>query len=177
MLYRDYLKDKYQSTALKTAYAEGVPCVLESSKGKNIRNYEVYGNSVQDGVPTPESPVEIQSVGDLATKNLFNYADYTTLTKYNGDDISANWLTIDGDLFYIKYDYYNGGCWLTPTKQWELSSGTYTLSGKCKDNTIKGNPAICYCGVRWSDDTRNAGWGKINSNDGEWYNFSYTFKI
>lgn len=67
MLYRDYLKDKYQSTALKTAYAEGVPCVLEYSKGKNIRNYEVYGNSVQDGVPTPESPVEIQSVGDLVT--------------------------------------------------------------------------------------------------------------
>ena len=113
----------------------------------------------------------------VSGKNLFNYADYTTLTKYNGDDISANWLTIDGDLFYIKYDYYNGGCWLTPTKQWELSSGTYTLSGKCKDNTIKGKPDICYCGIRWSDDTRNAGWGKINSNDGEWYNFSYTFTI
>ena len=69
MLYRDYLKDKYQNTAVKLANAEGVPCVLEYSKGKNMRNYEVYGNSVQDGTPSPESPVEIQSVGDL-TKNL-----------------------------------------------------------------------------------------------------------
>ena len=142
----------------------------------SIINYTIDGNSIQDGTPTPETPVEVESVGEK-TKNLFNYADYTTLTNYNGNDISANWLTIDGDLFYIKYDYYNGGCWLTPTKQWELSSGTYTLSGKCKDNTIKGNPNICYCGVRWSDDTRNASWGKINSNDGEWYSFSYTFTI
>ena len=45
MLYRDYLKSKYQNTAVKLANAEGVPCVLEYSKGKNIRNYEVYGNS------------------------------------------------------------------------------------------------------------------------------------
>ena len=73
MLYRDYLKDKYQSTALKTAYAEGVPCVLESSKGKNIRNYEVYGNSVQEGTPTPDNPVEIQSVGDLVTDTESEY--------------------------------------------------------------------------------------------------------
>ena len=145
-------------------------CVDEES----IIDYTLYGQSVQNGTPTPETPIEVESVGEK-TRNLFNYADYTTLTSYNGNDISANWLTIDGDLFYIKIDYYNGGCYLTPTKQWELSSGTYTLSGKCKDNTIKGNP--CYCGVRWSDDTRNAGWGKINSNDGEWYSFSYTFTI
>ena len=147
-------------------------CVDEDS----IIDYTLYGQSVQNGTPTPETPVEVESVGEK-TKNLFNYADYTTLTSYNGNDISANWLTIDGDLFYIKYDYYNGCCWLTPTKQWGLLAGTYTLSGKCKDNTIKGNPKICYCGIRWSDDTRNAGWGKTNSNDGEWYNFSYTFTI
>ena len=72
MLYRDYLKSKYQNTAVKLANAEGVPCALEYSKGKNMRNYEVYGNSVQDGTPSPESPVEIQSVGDLTTKNLFD---------------------------------------------------------------------------------------------------------
>ena len=75
MLYRDYLKSKYQNTAVKLANAEGVPCVLECSKGKNMRNYEVYANSVQDGTPTPEAPVEIQSVGNLTTKNLFNKED------------------------------------------------------------------------------------------------------
>ena len=73
MLYRDYLKSKYQNTAVKLANAEGVPCVLEYSKGKNIRNYEVCGNSVQSGTPSPESPVEIQSVGDLVTDTESEY--------------------------------------------------------------------------------------------------------
>ena len=73
MLYRDYLKNKYQNTAVKLANAEGVPCVLEYSKGKNMRNYEVYGNSVQDGTPSPESPVDIQSVGDLVTDTKSEY--------------------------------------------------------------------------------------------------------
>ena len=73
MLYRDYLKSKYQNTTVKLANTEGVPCVLEYSKGKNMRNYEVYGNSVQDGTPTPESPVEIQRVGDLVTDTESEY--------------------------------------------------------------------------------------------------------
>ena len=89
MLYRDYLKDKYQNAAVKLANAEGVPCVLEYSKGKNIRNYEVYGNSVQDGTPSPESPVEIQSVGDL-TKNLINESDIKLSSGY--------WSDIDGHM-------------------------------------------------------------------------------
>lgn len=83
MLYRDYLKSKYQNTAVKLANVEGVPCVLEYSKGKNMRNYEVYGNSVQDGTPSPERPVEIQSVGDL-TKNLLPYPYYNTTRTVNG---------------------------------------------------------------------------------------------
>lgn len=69
MIYGNYLRDKYNNTALKIADAEGVPCVMEYSKGKNLRNYEIYGNSVQDGTPSPDTPIEIQSVGDL-TKNL-----------------------------------------------------------------------------------------------------------
>ena len=73
MLYRDYLKSKYQNTAVKLANAEGVPCVMEYSKGKNLRNYEIYGNSVQSGTPSPESPVEIQSVGDLVTDTESEY--------------------------------------------------------------------------------------------------------
>ena len=85
MLYRDYLKSKYQNTAVKLANAEGVPCVLEYSKGKNLRNYEVCGNSVQSGTPSPESPVEIQSVGDLTTKNLINESAITLSSGYWSD--------------------------------------------------------------------------------------------
>lgn len=73
MIYGNYLREKYVSTAVKLADAEGVPCVMEYSKGKNMRNYEIYGNSVQDGTPSPDTPIEIQSVGDLVTDTASEY--------------------------------------------------------------------------------------------------------
>ena len=33
--------------------------------------YKIYGNSIQNGTPKPETPIEVESVGDK-TKNLFN---------------------------------------------------------------------------------------------------------
>lgn len=73
MIYGNYLRDKYNNTAVKIADAEGVPCVMEYSKGKNLRNYEIYGNSVQDGTPSPDTPIEIQTVGDLVTDTASEY--------------------------------------------------------------------------------------------------------
>ena len=54
-------------------------CVDENS----ITDYKIYGQSVQDGEPTPDNPVEVESVGEK-TKNLINW-DYllsdTSITK------------------------------------------------------------------------------------------------
>lgn len=121
MLYRDYLKSKYQNTAVKLANAEGVPCVLEYSKGKNMRNYEIYANSVQDGTPTPEAPVEIQSVGDLTTKNLFDIDAFLALND-NSAYYSKN---ENGELVQLKPDYR------TDTSLFNyitLSAGNYIIS-------------------------------------------------
>ena len=41
--------------------------------GEAVLDYKVYGNSVQDGTPTPDTPVEIQSVGDLVTDTASEY--------------------------------------------------------------------------------------------------------
>ena len=41
-------------------------------KNASLTNLILYGNSVQDGTPTPDNPVEIQSVGEK-TKNLFDF--------------------------------------------------------------------------------------------------------
>ena len=48
----------------------GYPLSLKHSKGVDLINYKIYGKSVQDGTPTPDNPVEIQSVGDK-TINLY----------------------------------------------------------------------------------------------------------
>lgn len=44
------------------------PLEIFSKKGRKLKDYRIYGNSIQDGTPTPEAPVEIQSVGELVTE-------------------------------------------------------------------------------------------------------------
>ena len=51
------------------ATADGGLC--ENAVKEPIIDMRIGGNSIQDGDPTPENPVEIQSVGEK-TKNLFN---------------------------------------------------------------------------------------------------------
>ena len=38
--------------------------ILETQYSKALKGYQIYGNSVQDGTPSPDNPIEIQSVGD-----------------------------------------------------------------------------------------------------------------
>lgn len=135
MLYANYVRNKMRHLYKPIiAEAEGVPCVLEYSKGKYIKDYEVYGNSVQDGTPSPENPVEIQSVGDLVTdeaseyygkydipitvagKNLIPYPYIYTTTTINGVTFTDNGdgsITVNGTatanaVFYLvaKQDNY-----------------------------------------------------------------------
>ena len=48
-----------------------------------VSNYKIYGNSVQNGTPSPTNPVEIQSVGEK-TRNLFDKDNINlTLHKVN----------------------------------------------------------------------------------------------
>ena len=45
--------------------------VLDGTIGKSLKSWSITGNTVQDGTPSPDNPVEIQSVGER-TKNLFD---------------------------------------------------------------------------------------------------------
>ena len=49
------------------------PLTLSNSAGVNIRKYILYGNSVQDGEPTPDNPIDIDSVGDLVIDETSEY--------------------------------------------------------------------------------------------------------
>lgn len=62
----------------KFARAEGYPLELSNCKKyKPMRDLKIYGNSFQNGTPSPETPVEVQSVGDLVTDTAdANYGKY-----------------------------------------------------------------------------------------------------
>ena len=57
--------------AFKNLIASGVPpLTLNKCKGVDLLDYKIYGESVQNGTPTPTTPIEVESVGER-TINLF----------------------------------------------------------------------------------------------------------
>lgn len=66
--------------------------VCENAVNEPLIDMQIQGNSIQDGTPTPETPIEVQSVGER-TKNLFDKDDAevlnatfanTTITEFEG---------------------------------------------------------------------------------------------
>lgn len=75
--------------------------VLDGTIGKSLKSWSITGNTVQDGTPSPDSPVEIQSVGER-TKNLFDEK-----TIYSGIDESDGVYTSTPSVFYSKRRYFS----------------------------------------------------------------------
>ncbi len=75
---------------------KGLNSTLETVTGTNnlvvenaklLSNYRIYGNSVQNGTPSIDTPVEIKSVGDLVTDtNDVNYGKYKISIKLVGEN-------------------------------------------------------------------------------------------
>ena len=61
--------------------------VLDGTIGKSLKSWSITGNTVQDGTPSPDNPVEIQSVGER-TKNLFDENNVTL----------RHWISASGEL-------------------------------------------------------------------------------
>lgn len=87
--------------AFKMLIASGVPPItLQKCKGvddgKYLLDYKIYGNSLQDGTPTPDNPIEVESVGEK-TPNMIDYSTFTdrivtgiTFTNNKDGSITAN---------------------------------------------------------------------------------------
>lgn len=54
-----------------TREISGIPPLTLDAIGKNTLDYKIYGNSIQNGTPSPDNPVEMQSVGDLVTEGEY----------------------------------------------------------------------------------------------------------
>lgn len=98
--------------------------VCDNAVAEPIIDMQVMGNSIQDGTPTPEVPIEMQSVGDK-TKNLFNEKD---LLKNN---INRDYYTVDKDGVTLAISH--GSAWNILEPLITLSAGTYSMS-----NTVEG---------------------------------------
>jgi hypothetical protein len=74
----------------------GYPLTLSNSTGDDLEDYTVYGNSTQDGTPTPDTPIDVVSVGDLVEDETDgNYGKYKIPIVTRG----KNLFSVD---YYVK---------------------------------------------------------------------------
>lgn len=67
---------KSQSGYTVETYTGALPATLQTVEGY-LERYKIYGNTVQDGTPTPESPIMPSGCGER-TGNLFNISQVVT---------------------------------------------------------------------------------------------------
>lgn len=115
----------------KFAEAEEYPLKLsDCKKYKPMRELKIYGNSIQDDTPTPDEPIEVQSVGELVTdENDVNYGKYKIPAICRGINLfnSDLWLKYFDKLEDGSY-HSNRNILTTLTIPFYLRAGTYTIS-------------------------------------------------
>ena len=115
----------------------------------DIVDYKIYGNSIQNGVPSVSTPIEIESVGDLVTdSNDSNYGKYKVPIKISG----KNLLNPNSTLSYVVSTSYLG-IDLTYMEQ------PYSLSVKLKEN--KSVPEGVYFGLVYKNSADATGASSI----------------
>ena len=74
----------YVTNSAKVIWSEILyPTIIKGKKNCNLIGYRIYGNSTQSGTPTPTSPKEINSVGELVTEGE-NAGKYRVSVKVSG---------------------------------------------------------------------------------------------
>jgi hypothetical protein len=106
------------------------PLTLDRSVGKSLRDYKIYGNSVQDGTPSPDNPVEVESVGDKS-KNLINW-DYLLSSETPITKVENGYTSND---YYHNFFLYNCPDFINQIKAVLKPNVTYTLSRKYEGAT------------------------------------------
>lgn len=118
---------------------EGTIVNLTDSGEYPIQNLTLYGKSIQDGTPTPDSPIDIQSIGDsgnvdvkLIGKNLLDMSNARTSTSTLGGItvtyIGDNTYSFVGTAESWSVNYWFRGGYTHTTPLFYLEAGvTYTV--------------------------------------------------
>ena len=105
----------------------GNPVTLDKAMG--LQTLEVLGNSIQDGTPSPDNPVEVVGVGEK------------TLNLFNPDIIWTNNYYIDstGSITYNTYTYFDSAY----SQVVELNAGIAYTAGIFKPTNSIDHSAYC----------------------------------
>ena len=145
----------------------GTSILIDNNKTTEIENYRIYGNSIQNGEPTPDTPVEVESVGDLVTldnclsygeeacsnvgkyvipikvtgKNLFDISKINSFKKadYEMDATENN--SIDNGIITSNVGAYGATALLYDSEIF-LNEGVYTIQANFMADKESGNKVV-----------------------------------
>lgn len=130
----------------KTAEANGYPLTMENGKkNKRMKQLQIYGNTVQDGTPTPDNPIEVQSVGEIVTdENDINYGKYKIPIAQRGIHIVNPKTFVGSALSYNAED-----------DTYTMKYGSSRFSNACMQASTIPVGSKIYIDVKWIDDNLN----------------------
>lgn len=125
------------------------PLVLEDTNGENVVDYKIDGNSIQNGTPTPDTPIDVESVGEK-TINLYEqkkdaWGNYVGLPML---DLEKDYYTLQiklkegknvpsGAYFGFQYD--------SAQAKWLVQNGELKFNIMAVDtNTLNVKGVACY---------------------------------
>ena len=143
-------KNKQTMTASTENLEDTSTLELTKTFEDKVSNYRIYGNSIQDttnGNPSPENPVEIQSVGDKKNLIKFNVYGHENITRVNnledlknlisqGYDViwSIHIQTSTGEILYNQSNNYYLVAEVEPNTEYSLSGYTKSAIYEFDDN-------------------------------------------
>ena len=109
--------------AIKTVSSDNGTIVLNDVNDTTIESLTISGNSIQDGTPTPDTPIEIESVGER-TKNVLKL-DEIYICGYAGDYYPSK-VDLNNKItsHFTESSNYQGVMWLVKVQP----NTTYTFS-------------------------------------------------
>ena len=118
-------------------YAEGDVIGVSDSADRELRGLKVFGKTTQNGIPTPQAPVPLESIGKSVTvkvsgKNLLDQRSSNWQSKEITNGITYTYVRdSDGNLLYINANGPNTTTSNSHSKKafTTLPAGTYTVTG------------------------------------------------
>lgn len=114
----------------------GTPPLSFKAKGKPLTAWSITGNTVQNGTPTPENPVEVQGVGDYDSETgLYKIPVVTrgnNLLKLKEVDVKVQGVTVsvkNNSIAVKGTATSSGGRTVYLSENFILQPGTYFISG------------------------------------------------
>lgn len=143
--------------------------IAEKSINSNLRDYQIFGNTVQDGEPAIDNPVEVVSVGDKSGNLIYPLDTTSALKVYLGNNA-----TVSVDEENQKITVINGSSkfGLAGIPYAFAKGKTYTFSVKIEELNSSTGVRICAAGHLF--DSGKILWSKYGKTVGETLSITFT---